>query len=566
MKTAVLLALHILAILSHEVLQNCTSGNHEPDASCSNPESVNLPSDMAELTLLGHHAFQINVRSELITKLIDWCNQFGILDMLDTIAEVDDNPLDLGEDDALRLRGYHWWVYRDEKDSTDAHYFIPDDEIAYSAFLSLLQEGGMNEMLRKIGDYFEWETLTVYHVSIVGFSYAAASNIHKLSEKMLQVVVPVFVPSSGSPEIYVSPFNTTVHRNSSALVLSNGARLLQYDGDLFLALHMLIADVNEANIKQVNQTMSNSNYPRQEHLRHLIHWSRLDTSKGLPKPIPTAGDFVSVNPLAPGQVERMRWAGDPEEIVHDFAFQVGLPSEITRLLRQYCDDIGITETFRNLLIPGNAIEPDTSKDVKLNGMNWYIQRPNADWNSNMHWISPLDKESQDDYLNVLAKGGFDQVLRGIGKYFDFEGLVAYQVTFIGVSHCEQGFDHHDFLNTDGRAFNVIIPLLLANDLMPELEIMNDDGIPGSYKYELGIASMVGDGCIHATSAVDYRGSNEMRMAATVYVADVRPNNVDRIMSYYTQRYPPGGDTDIMLSLAASHWKRDDEQIQLQKHP
>jgi hypothetical protein len=60
--------------------------------------------------------------------------------------------------------------------------FIPGGEIAYSAFLSLLEEGGMNEMFRKVGEYFEWETLTVYDVSIVGFSYAAASNIHTWSE------------------------------------------------------------------------------------------------------------------------------------------------------------------------------------------------------------------------------------------------------------------------------------------------------------------------------------------------------------------------------------------------
>ena len=102
--------------------------------------------------------------------------------------------------------------------------------------------------------------------------------------------------------------------------------------------------------------------------------------------------------------------------------------------------------------------------------------------------------------------------------------------------------------------------------MPELEIINDDGISGSYKYGLGVASMVGDGCIHATSAIDYRGSNEMRMAATVYIADVRPNNVERIMSHYTQRYPPEGDTEFVLRLAASHWKRNDDSIQLPRYP
>jgi hypothetical protein len=279
----------------------------------------------------------------------------------------------------------------------------------------------------------------------------------------------------------------------------------------FVGLHLYIADITEANIEQVKQTMTKSRYPHKEHLVNLAHWSRSDSSKRLPAPIPTASEFVAVIPLKPGQVETMRWAGNPNEIVHEFGFQVGVPSDLTLTLRKYCDEIGITESFRNLLIHDNPIEAGTDLDVQFSGMNWYIQRPNSNWNSNMHWISPLDKESQDDYLKVLARGGFDQVLQGIGKHFNLESLVAFQVTFIGVSHCEKGYDHTDFTGTAGRGFNVIIPLILANESTPELDIANNDGLTGSYKYQYGAASMVGDGCIHATSAVDYRNTNEMRL-------------------------------------------------------
>ena len=181
----------------------------------------------------------------------------------------------------------------------------------------------------------------------------------------------------------------------------------------------------------------------------------------------------------------------------------------------------------------------------------------------MHWISPLDKEWQDDYLKVLARGGFDQVLQGIGKHFNLESLVAFQVTFIGVSHCEKGYDHTDFTGTAGRGFNVIIPLILANESTPELDIANNDGLTGSYKYQYGAASMVGDGCIHATSAVDYHNTKEMRLAATVYNADIRPSNIEAtILEEYTQRYPPEGDSEFMMSLAGNYWKRDDESVRL----
>lgn len=92
----------------------------------------------------------------------------------------------------------------------------------------------------------------------------------------------------------------------------------------------------------------------------------------------------------------------------------------------------------------------------------------------------------------------------IGTKFGFDDLVTYHVTFIGVSHCSNGFIHHDFKDIGGRAFNVIIPLILANETGPELELRQDGDEAdeeklaiGSYKNEPNVASMVGVG-----SAVD----------------------------------------------------------------
>ena len=73
--------------------------------------------------------------------------------------------------------------------------------------------------------------------------------------------------------------------------------------------------------------------------------------------------------------------------------------------------------------------------------------------------------------------------------------------------------------------------------------------------------MMGDEAYHATSAVDYRSNKEYRMAATIYIADVNEQNVDSIMSNYTQAYPPQ-DQDMLLGWSARHWKKNDPSRKL----
>lgn len=74
-------------------------------------------------------------------------------------------------------------------------------------------------------------------------------------------------------------------------------------------------------------------------------------------------------------------------------------------------------------------------------------------------------------------------------------------------------------------------------------------------------SFTGDDSWHGTSAVDYRVEKDMRLAATIYIADVRESNVDSIMKDYTQAYPPR-DHDLLLSWAGRHWRRDDPNHRL----
>ena len=112
--------------------------------------------------------------------------------------------------------------------------------------------------------------------------------------------------------------------------------------------------------------------------------------------------------------------------------------------------------------------------------------------------------------------------------------------------------------------NVIIPLLLATETDPELNVRdNKSQKVGQYRYQYNVAALVGDDACHGTAAVAYH--NEMRMAATVYIADIDADNIHAILSdfvTYPQAYPPPGQPEILLKSAGKHWDRNDASKKL----
>lgn len=290
----------------------------------------------------------------------------------------------------------------------------------------------------------------------------------------------------------------------------------------------------------------------------------------LPDPQPY-GDFIA-SPLSPGMMAPIRWKSTAQ-VVSPWAFRVGVPASVRQVLLEYCDAMGIMDVFRHVTIHGNALQADENGYLPLgDNTTWYLQRPGPEWRSNLHWLSPGDEHSHEHYLQALSAAGFDTVLDGVGQYLGMEGLVAFHVTFIAVSQSTVGYQHHDILSTGAKTYNVIVPLLLANHTGPELDLVEgasyDDGfndqetrIVGRYRYEYEVASMMGDGAVHATSAVDYRRHHEMRLAATIYIADVNEKNADSILKEYTQAYPPD-DRELLLSWAGRHWKKTDPTVRL----
>lgn len=273
-----------------------------------------------------------------------------------------------------------------------------------------------------------------------------------------------------------------------------------------------------------------------------------------PKP---DGDFIPT-PLPAGKMDRIRWL-DNGEIVLQNCFRLGLDPRIRETLTDYCKKMGITEILRHVTVADNGLKAGEETTLNIRGYNWYLQRPESKWHSNLHWLSPADMNSHDHYLQALGQGGFSKMLESIGEFLDLDHLVVFHVTFIATSQSTKGFIHTDVSDTGVRTFNVIVPLIKSKNTPPELDIQEDadDGRIGRYGYELDVAVLNGDDSWHGTSAVDYRIQKDMRLAATIYIAEVTPDNVESIMADYTQAFPPPDDEELLLSWAGRHWRRDD---------
>jgi SET domain len=319
---------------------------------------------------------------------------------------------------------------------------------------------------------------------------------------------------------------------------------------------------------------------RADPFRHLIHvpsnffpqhWNRID--------VDLSGDFIDTK-LDENHFEVIRWkpregvANDEKfanQPVTPHAYRIAMPRSVRAVLLDYCDRMGFSEIMAYLTKEGNALPAGTDSHMIMhNGEHWFLQRPDSKWKSDLQWLSPANWESQQSYIQALGAAGFDEVLASIGEKLSFDSLVAYQVTFIAVSVANKGMMHYDFLSTGAKAFNLIMPLILANETGPELDLREySEGVDdnahlfrsGRYRYEYDVASMIGDEASHGTSAVDYRHGGEFRLAATVYIADMSEANVDAIKSHITQVYPPL-NREFLLDGAGAHWRRNDPTVKL----
>lgn len=314
------------------------------------------------------------------------------------------------------------------------------------------------------------------------------------------------------------------------------------------------------------------------------------------KQAPPVGDFVSPD-LQPGHITPILWrrsssTTSPQlggKIFSQNAFQFGLPPQLAPALIDYANSTGILTKLKELTTTSPVPYPNTGNETidnfcggqlvsfDYNPTNlWHAERPAKRWNSNMHWILPATEQTHEEFLAVLFSSGLQPLLESIGKALQLDSLVMYSLAFIGVSKAFNGIPHSDTSGTGKRTYQVIIPLMLEEDVDSELLLWDDDEeTTGGYKYKMGTGLLLGDGAIHATRECDYTiprddesewklGGNlkgqkcGLRLAATVYIADINDENVKDIAKWTLTNIFPLADLNWLFAQRGRHWVREYE--------
>mmetsp|Transcript_13931 Transcript_13931/g.25213 ORF Transcript_13931/g.25213 Transcript_13931/m.25213 type:complete len:208 (-) Transcript_13931:90-713(-) len=180
------------------------------------------------------------------------------------------------------------------------------------------------------------------------------------------------------------------------------------------------------------------------------------------------------------------------------------------------------------------------------------------------YITPDDNGSNDAFMEQLARAGFDEVLAGIGEHFGLESLSCFYVTYIAVRHCVQAYMHSD--SDDTHIFNLILPVHQVEGSDPELVLGADHDVPFHvpYRYERQAGILVGKDGQHGTAPVDYRGTGDMRMVASIYMGDFNKSNVGSyVRDWQDPPYPNYERGQLAKALLTrKHWVRDDPSVNI----
>lgn len=282
---------------------------------------------------------------------------------------------------------------------------------------------------------------------------------------------------------------------------------------------------------------------------------------------PDFGHFLT-HDLKPGQAELMQWEDDGS-IVQDYAVRVGLPPNLVPTIKAYAEEMGLLDYMTNMLYddplsPGEAkwfsFQSPYQKGLgstgdEMRNFTWNVERPDKKWKSDMHWFNTADELSHEDALRALAKGGFDQVLAGIGKRMGLDTLNVDSFGFVAVTNCDRGFIHTDWEDVDGRAFNFLLGIHSPDNAGPELIVEGDR--KGEIYYGSNAGVLVGDGTRHGTRECDHRAYRGVRITCSIYLSDVTEDNLEILAGDTTSIFPPTGEkaADWVWTQRGRHWSK-----------
>jgi len=263
------------------------------------------------------------------------------------------------------------------------------------------------------------------------------------------------------------------------------------------------------------------------------------------------GHFIETD-LKPGQVELLKW-DDDKTIVQEYGARVGLPEHFVPTIKAYAKEMGLLEIMINKLYD-NPLEPGGAdwysfqspyqkgaKEGEMRNFTWNVERPAKEWKSDMHWFNTADELSHEDALRALSKGGFDEVLKGIGEQFNLDELHVDSFGFVAVTNCDRGFIHTDWEGTGGRAFNFLVGIHSPEGAGPELIVEGEKKgkeLKGETYYGSNSGVLVGDDTRHGTRECEHRAKHEVRITTSIYLADATKENIGILAGDTTSIFPP----------------------------
>jgi hypothetical protein len=275
-------------------------------------------------------------------------------------------------------------------------------------------------------------------------------------------------------------------------------------------------------------------------------------------------------PLLPElTIAPIRWHRSGKEIGGKGCHRMGLPSTLNSAILQYLTDIGMTKAVQHYLYTEPFERTKRSnKMLKFQSWDWFMERPRDYESHDLLTFIPASKDAHVDALAALS--GFDVVLNAIGQHFDWDGIVISHVSVFATSQGDPDRLELDYLfeNTDNKAYNLMIPLVLdnGNDEQPELDIHDpDDILIGKYKHNENEGLLLGDYCRHSMRGMtNLRDGYHYYLYMSISMADVNATNAESVTpNYYLDGYP-FNNWELTLEAAGTHWNKNDPAVKLPK--
>lgn len=205
-----------------EQLLNYNHQQHDDELWNAPPPSTSDESSIIRIdpmTWNGHqiaqNAYRVNLPPQLLHELRNYADRMGITDMYRQLV-VEGRSLPAGGERAVEFSrrndgsdiigsnnhnnndGYNWMIQRPKSHwKSNMHWTSPADEAAHDDYLQVLSKGGFDRVLQAVGDYFELDALSAYHLSFIGDSHCEKGFVHAdvndSGRKAFNMIIPLLL-------------------------------------------------------------------------------------------------------------------------------------------------------------------------------------------------------------------------------------------------------------------------------------------------------------------------------------------------------------------------------------